>query len=134
VTGGLLLLATIVVSWTSLTVHVLALAHHVRTRPETRAEQIVRAGYARTAACRVAAAIVYAGSALLQAAGVRIPGAGILTPEALVIFTAVNGLWLVNSAGDIGVRRRVRESGHEPASDDHVKHEEPVSNVDQEPP
>jgi secreted trypsin-like serine protease len=99
----------LLVSWTSLVLQGLALTHQVRQRPAAGAERLAGRGYIRTAACRVAAATVYVVVALLQVAGVRINGSGGLTPEALVIFSAVQMLWLSNAALDIAVRHKLRQ-------------------------
>lgn len=63
---------------------------------------LVRRGMLRTAACRVAASVLYVVlgvMALLQ---------GAATPVlALVIFTAVQVLWQANAVADIRLRRRL---------------------------
>lgn len=107
-TGGTLLLAMLLVSWTSLVAQAAAMTHLWRQRARSDAEELAGRGYVRTAACRVGAAAVYVTVALLAVIGVQVPGAGGLSPEALVVFTAVQGIWLVNSALDIRVRRRLR--------------------------
>lgn len=108
-TGGALLLLMLLVSWTSLVLQTAALVHLWRQRAAYAAERLAGRGYVRTAACRVVAAAVYSGVALLAVLGVQIPGAGTLGPEALIVFTAVQGIWLANSALDIRVRRRLQE-------------------------
>jgi hypothetical protein len=105
VTGGALLLLMLLVSWTSLVLQAAAMIHLRRQRAACAAERLAGHGYVRTAACRVLAAAAYSAVALLAVLGVRIPGAGTLGPEALVVFTAVQGIWLANSALDIRVRR-----------------------------
>jgi hypothetical protein len=111
VTGGGLLLLMLLVSWTSLLLQSGALVHlHLQQRrPTYAAECLVGRGYVRTAACRVLAAAVYSSVALLAVLRVRIPGAGTLGPEALLVFSGVQGIWLVNSALDIQVRRQLRQ-------------------------
>lgn len=118
-TGGGLLLLYLLVSWTSLVLQGAALVHLLRQRAVCRAEQVAGPGYIRTAACRVAAAAIYVTIALLQVAGARIPGSGGVTPEALVVLSAVQVLWLTNAALDIRVRRQLRKdsTGEGSASD-----------------
>jgi len=111
--GGNLLLLMLVVSWTSLALQAGAAIHLWRQHARYPAERLAGRGYTRTATCRVAAAAVYVTVATLQAAGVQVPGAGGLSPEALVVFTAVQGIWLVNSAMDIRVRRQLRRTEHD---------------------
>jgi hypothetical protein len=106
-TGGTLLLLMLLVSWTSLVAQAAAMIHLWRQRARTAVEELAGRGYVRTAACRVTAAVVYVTVALLAATGVQVPGAGGLSPEALVVFTGVQGIWLVNSALDIRIRRRL---------------------------
>jgi hypothetical protein len=108
VTGGGLLLLMLLVSWSSLLLQAAALVHLVRQRAGYAAEQLAGGGYVRTAACRVAAAAVYVTVAVLDAAGVQVPGAGGVSAEALVVLTAVQLLWLSNSALDIRLRRRLK--------------------------
>lgn len=98
----------LLVSVTSLVLQGAALIHLVHQKSRYQAERTVARGYVRTAACRVAAACIYVTAAVLQAAGVKIPGAGALTPEALVVLTVVQGIWLANAALDIRVRRKLR--------------------------
>jgi hypothetical protein len=104
-TGGSLLLLMLLVSWTSLLLQAAAAVHLWRQR--NAAGELAGRGYFRTAVCRVLAACVYVTVALLQASGVQVPGAGGLSAEALTVFTAVQGLWLINSAMDIRVRRQI---------------------------
>jgi hypothetical protein len=66
----------------------------------------------------VLAAAIYSAIALLQVAGVRIPGAGTLGPEALVVLVAVQTIWLSNTALDIQVRRKLRNHASEGDPDD----------------
>lgn len=108
-TDGALTLLMLLVSWTSLLLQGAALAHLMRQRAACRAERLAGGGYVRTAASRVAAACVYVAVAVLQATGTHIPGSGGVTPEALVVLSAVQLLWIVNSALDVRVRRRLRQ-------------------------
>jgi hypothetical protein len=111
--NGLLILM-LLVSWTSLLLQGAALIHLVRQRASYAAEQLAGNGYVRTAACRVAAACIYVTVALLDACHVQVPGSGGVTAEALVVLSAVQFIWLVNSALDIKVRRQLRkEAGDE---------------------
>lgn len=118
-TGGALLLLMLLVSWTSLLLQGAALLHLWRQRATYCAERIAGHGYVRTAACRVAAAAVYSAVALLAVLGVRIPGAGTLGPEALLVFTLVQMIWLTNTAADIRARRKLRKNAGEGKNDDH---------------
>lgn len=106
-TGGALLLLMLLVSWTSLVLQLAAAVHLWRQKATGRLEQLAGHGYARTAACRVLAASVYCTVALLAVLGVHIPGAGTLSPEALVIFTGIQAIWLANAALDIRLRRQL---------------------------
>lgn len=106
--GGTLPLLTLLVSWTSLLLHSAALVHLQRQRASCHTERLAGHGYVRTAACRVTAASVYSAVALLDVLGVRIPGAGVLGPEALMMFTGVQGLWLFNTGMDIWIRHRLQ--------------------------
>lgn len=115
-TGGTLLLAMLLVSWTSLAVQAGAAFHLWRQRATYAAERIAGRGYVRTAACRVLAAAIYSTVALLDVLRVRIPGAGTLGPEALAIFTGVQGIWLANSLLDIRVRRMLKDGMPPPAA------------------
>lgn len=105
--NGLALLM-LMVSWTSLMLQGATALHMRRQRASYAAERIAGHGYARTAACRVIAAGAYFAAALLDVLGIRVPGAGVLGPEALVIFSGVQMLWIVNSALDIRARRQLR--------------------------
>ncbi len=98
----------LLVSCSSLVLQVCAFAHLARQRATYPAEHAAGRGYVRTAACRVAAAAVYVTVAVLDAAGVQVPGGGGVSPEALVVLTSVQLLWLVNSAMDIRLRRKLR--------------------------
>ena len=112
-TGGALLLLMLLVSWTSLVLQAAAMIHLRLQRPTHEAERLAGRGYVRTAACRVLAAAVYSAVALLAVLGVRIPGAGTLGPEALLVFSGVQTIWLANSALDIRVRRKLRKTEEE---------------------
>jgi hypothetical protein len=109
VTRGVLLGLMLAVSCTSLSLQGAAFAHLRRQRSTYAAEKMAGRGYVRTAACRVAAAAVYSAVALSAIIGVRIPGAGILSPEALIVFVAVQTIWLCNTAMDIRVRRKLAQ-------------------------
>jgi hypothetical protein len=98
----------LLVSWSSLILQAAALTHLVRQHATYPAEAAAGNGYVRTAACRVAAAALYVTVAVLDAAGVQVPGGGGVSPEALVVLTAVQLLWLGNSAADIRLRRKLR--------------------------
>lgn len=99
----------LLVSWTSLILQSAALIHLLRQQAATAAVQLAGHGYTRTAACRVLAAGIYSAVALLAVLNVRIPGAGQLSPEALVVFTGVQIIWLSNSALDIATRKKLRD-------------------------
>jgi hypothetical protein len=109
VTGRALLLLMLLASWTSLGLQLAAMIHLRRQRSSYPAEELAGRGYVRTAACRVLAAAVYSAVALLDILGLRIPGAGTLSPEALLVFSGVQAIWLVNSALDIRVRKRLAQ-------------------------
>lgn len=108
---GALLAMMLAVSCTSLVLQAAALAHLVRQRATYGAERLAGGGYVRTACCRVAAAAAYVTVAVLDAAGVQVPGAGGVSAEALVVLTAVQLLWLANSALDIRLRAQLRKEG-----------------------
>lgn len=107
-TGGALLLVMLLVSWTSLLLQSLAAWHLWRQRATSSIEAQVGRGYVRTVTCRVLAAGIYSTVALLAVLGVRIPGAGVLGPEALFVFTSVQVIWLVNSLLDVRIRRHLK--------------------------
>jgi len=109
VTGGGLLLLMLLVSWTSLVLQAAAMVHLWFQRASYHAEELAGHGYVRTAACRVLAACIYVTAALMDAAGVQVPGAGTLGPESLVVLTLVQAIWLLNTALDIRVRRQLGE-------------------------
>lgn len=106
-TTGPLLLLMLLVSWTSLVLQAAAMVHLWFQRATYAAERLAGHGYVRTAACRVLAACIYVTVALMDAAGVQVPGAGTLGPESLVVLTAIQGIWLYNTAMDIRVRRQL---------------------------
>ncbi len=101
-----LLLVFLLVSCLSLAFQAAALGRLTGRRSRTQAEGLAAAGYVRTVACRVLAAAVYA-----VAAAVQLAGTGTLSAEALVVFTAVQLLWWLNSLADIRVRRALAQSG-----------------------
>jgi hypothetical protein len=109
-TGGSLLLLMLLVSSASLLLQGAALILLLHQHPVAGTERLATRGYVRTAACRVADAVVYVTVAAVQMAGARVNG-GDLTPEALVIFSGVQLLWLGNAAADILTRRRLRTGG-----------------------
>jgi hypothetical protein len=101
-----LVLVFLLVSSLSLASQAAALARLSARRPGTRAEALAGRGYIRTVACRVLAATVYT-----VVAAVQLAGAGTLSAEALIVFTAVQGLWIGNSLADIRVRRALAQAG-----------------------
>lgn len=108
--GGLLLLM-LLVSCSSLILQAAAMIHLIRQHATYPAERAAGRGYVRTAACRVAAAVLYVLVAALDKAGVQVPGSGGVSAEALVVLTGVQMLWLANSAMDIRLRRKLRKEG-----------------------
>jgi hypothetical protein len=101
-----LVLLFLLVSCLSMTLQAVALARLAARRAGAAAEGMVAAGYVRTAACRVLAATVY-----VAVAAVQLAGDGSLTAEALIVFTAIQVLWQVNSLMDIRIRRALSEPG-----------------------
>jgi len=99
------------VSCASLTVQASAMAHLLRQRAGYDAERLAGHGMIRAAATRTALACAYTASAALALAGAAIPGAGVLSPEALVILIAAQGAWLYNAAMDVRIRHRLRDRG-----------------------
>lgn len=97
-----LVLAFLAVSCVSLALQVVAFVRLAVQRATSPTVKLVGSGYLRTTACRVTAATVYVGVAFVQLAG-----AGTLSGEALAVFTAVQTLWLLNSAADIRIRRKL---------------------------
>lgn len=106
-----LLITMLAVSCCSLTLQATALAHLLRQQAGYRAERLAGHGMTRAAATRTALASIYTASAALALAGVRIPGAGVLGPEALVILIAAQSAWLYNAAMDVRIRHRLRDRG-----------------------
>lgn len=97
-----LVLVFLLVSCLSWVFQVLAFARLLERRARTATEELAVSGYLRTVACRVLAATVY-----VVVAAVQLAGDGTLSFEALVVFTAVQTLWWVNSLLDIRIRRRL---------------------------
>jgi fatty acid desaturase len=69
-----------------------------------RAADPVHAGMVRTIACRILAAFAYVGVAVTTLAA-----HGALPVLALVVFTAVQGLWQMNSVADVRLRNRMSD-------------------------
>jgi hypothetical protein len=69
-----------------------------------RAADPVHAGMVRTIACRILAALAYVGVAITTLAA-----HGALPILALVVFTAVQGLWQMNSVADVRLRHRMSD-------------------------
>ncbi len=97
-----LVVVFLAVSCLSLTLQVVSFARLAVQRARSPTEKLVGGGYLRTTACRVLAATVYTVVAVVQLAG-----AGTLTGEALIVFTAIQGLWVINSLADIRIRRKL---------------------------
>ena len=92
----------LVVSCVGLVLQVLSFARLAVQRAGSDVERLVGDGYLRTVGCRVLAAVVY-----VVVAAVQLAGDGTLTAEALVVFTAVQALWISNSLADVRIRRRL---------------------------
>lgn len=90
------------VSCLSLTLQVVSFIRLAVQRAGTPLVKLVGGGYLRTVACRVLAATAY-----VVVAAVQLAGAGTLTGEALIVFSSVQTLWILNSAADIRIRRRL---------------------------
>ncbi len=90
------------VSCLSLVLQVVSFARLAVQRAASTTEKLVGDGYLRTVACRVLAATVYVGVAVVQ-----LTGAGTLSGEAVIVFTSVQTLWILNSAADIRIRRKL---------------------------
>jgi hypothetical protein len=103
---GDLVLVFLLVSCLSLVAQVLAFARLAIQRARTATEEMVSAGYLRTAACRVLAATVY-----VVVAAIQLAGDGALSAEALIVFTGVQAIWITNSVLDIRIRRVLRQAG-----------------------
>jgi hypothetical protein len=101
-----LVLVFLLVSCVSLVSQVLAFTRLAVQRAQTPAEELVGGGYLRTVACRVLAAVIY-----VVVAAVQLAGSGTLTAEALVVFTAIQALWISNSLMDIRIRRALSQRG-----------------------
>lgn len=106
-----LLITMLAVSCASLILQGTALAHLLRQRASYCAERLAGGGLIRSAATRTGLACMYTAASAAQMAGVRIPGAGVLGPEALVIFVVAQTVWLSNALLDIHIRHRLRERG-----------------------
>lgn len=103
-----LLIAMLVISFCSLLLQGTAFFHLWRQRASYDAERRAGHGYVRTAASRTGLACLYTAAAASAVAGVRVPGAGSLGPEALVIFIIAQGVWLSNALMDIRIRHHLR--------------------------
>lgn len=99
-----LVLTFLVVSCVSLVFQVVALTRLARQHAGGQAEQLVGRGYVRTIACRVVAAVTY-----VVVAAVQLVGDGTLSAEAVIVFAAVQGLWISNSAMDIRTKRSLSQ-------------------------
>jgi hypothetical protein len=95
-----LALLFMLVSCLSLVSQVLAFTRLALRRARTPAEELVSSGYLRTVACRILAAVIY-----VVVAAVQLAGDGTLSAEALVVFSAIQALWISNSLMDIRIRR-----------------------------
>jgi hypothetical protein len=107
-----LVLVFLLVSCLSLGFQLAALARLAALPTGTRAEVLAGRGYLRTVACRVAAAAAY-----VVVAAVQLAGTGTLSAEALIVFGAIQGLWIGNSLADIRVRRALAQAGGPVAAD-----------------
>lgn len=96
----------LMVSCLSLVLQVLAFIRLTGRRARTPVEELVGGGYLRTIGCRVLAATIYT-----AAAGIQLAGGGTLTAEALIVFIAVQALWLANSLLDVRIRRSLSQTG-----------------------
>lgn len=99
----LLLLLVSCVSWVF---QAAAFARMAAGRPGGHAEGLIGRAHLRTVGCRVLAATVY-----VVVAAVQLAGAGTLTPEALLVFTSVQGLWITNTLLDMRLRRTLTRTG-----------------------
>jgi hypothetical protein len=100
-----LVVVFLAVSCLSLVLQVVSFARLAVQRAASPTEKLVGDGYLRTVACRVLAATVY-----VVVGAVQLAGAGTLTGEALIVFSAIQGLWQLNSLADIRIRRRLRSN------------------------
>jgi hypothetical protein len=101
-----LVVVFLAVSCVSLMLQVLAFTRLAVQKAASPTEKLVGDGYLRTIGCRVLAATVY-----VVVAAVQLAGAGELTAEELVVFTAVQILWQLNSLSDIRIRRELGNPG-----------------------
>jgi hypothetical protein len=101
-----LVLVFLLVSCVSLVFQVLAFCRLAVRRAVTPAEAIAAGGYRRTVACRILAAAVY-----VIVASVQLAGDGSLSGEALIVFSAIQLLWQVNSLLDVRIRRALSQAG-----------------------
>jgi hypothetical protein len=97
-----LVVVFLAVSCVSLVLQVLSFIRLAVQRAGSDVERLVGDGYLRTVACRVLAATVY-----VVVAAVQLAGAGTLSGEAVIVFTAVQSLWVGNSLLDIRIRRKL---------------------------
>lgn len=109
-----LVLLFLLVSCLSLVFQVLAFAR-LASHARTPAGELIRSGHLRTVACRVLAATVY-----VAVAAVQLAGSGTLSAEALLVFGAIQGLWVTNSLLDIRTRRELgrQEEARMPADEE----------------
>jgi len=107
-----LVIAFLIVSCLSLVLQVLAFVRLAVQQAGTPMVELVAAGYLRTVGCRVLAATIY-----VVVAAVQLAGEGSLTPEALIVFTAVQIIWQLNSLADITVRRKLASPERDGKSD-----------------
>lgn len=109
----------LIVSATSLAAQVAAVTGLLRREAIHPAERTAGRGYVRTVTSRIGLAVVYVTAAALAVAGIQVPGSGGLSPESLVVFTAVQVVWLANSIGDLAALRRIRDDTTRPAAVPH---------------
>lgn len=101
-----IVLVFLLVSCLSMVFQVLAFIRLAARRARTPEEELVGGGYLRTVACRVLAATVY-----VVVAAIQLAGDGTLSAEALIVFTSVQAIWILNSLLDIRIRRTLGRSG-----------------------
>lgn len=94
------------VSLVSLAVQVFGLGRMADTNPRTPA--LVRRAMARTAACRVIAALLYVVLGGLAVSGQQQAAA----PTALVVFTVIQVMWQANAIADVILRRALDGGRH----------------------
>src|ERR1017187_3127439 len=97
-----LVVVFLAVSCVSLMLQVLAFIRLAVQRASTPTVRMVGDGYLRTVGCRVLAATVY-----VVVASVQLAGDGTLTAEALIVFSAIQSLWISNSLADVRLRRKL---------------------------